>query len=100
MSVLNKKDALKIAKKLDVEIDTSPKAHDLAIIRYRGVEVTSFGVRRGRKDLGHDHVMRSLYVSPREARKLADCSMSKTEWVDKMKEKGFIAEETHDGGGR
>jgi hypothetical protein len=36
--------------------------------------------------------MRSLYVSPREARKLADCSMSKAEWIDRMKEKGIIAE--------
>ncbi len=92
LSILNKKAALKIAKKLGAEIDTSPRAHDLAIVYHRGIEVTSFGVRRGRNDLGHDHVMRSIYLSPREARKLADCSMSKDEWIAKMREKAVIVD--------
>lgn len=68
MSILNKQDAMKIAKKLEAEIDTSPRAHDIAVIFEDGVEVVSFGLRRGKKDLGHDHIMRR----PRGAHRAGD----------------------------
>ena len=90
MSMLNKEDARRIAKKLEAEVDKSAKAHDIAVIYFEGVEVVSFGIRRGRKDLGHDHIMRSLFVTPREARKLADCTLSRKDWIEKMKTKGLI----------
>ena len=90
MSMLNKEDARKIAKKLEARIDTGARAHDIAVVYHEGVEVVSFGMRRGRKDLGHDHLMRSLFVTPREARKLADCTLAREDWIDKMKAKGLI----------
>lgn len=91
MSILDKADAKKIAKKLRAEIDTTPRAHDVAVVYEDGMEVASFGLRRGsRKSLGHDHLIRSLFVSPREARRLVDCSMSRDDWIARLRGKGLM----------
>ena len=52
--------------------------------------VAKFGIRRGRKDLGHDHIMADLYLSPREARRLASCELSLNGWIERMIEKGHL----------
>ena len=49
MSILNKQDAMKIARKLHAEIDTSTRAHDIAVIYEAGIELVSFGLRRGKR---------------------------------------------------
>ena len=96
MSILNKDSAKKIAKKLGAEIDKSASAHDIAVIYEGGVEIASFGIRRGRRDLGHDHIPSDIHVRPRQARDLAQCPMSRDEWVQLMMELGLIEKPARD----
>jgi len=92
MAVITKELALKIAKKLKANIKRrSNKAHDIAEIYHEGNLVTQFGIRRGsNKNLGHDHIPRDLHIQPREARLLAECPLSRDDWLDIMTDKGKI----------
>ncbi len=92
MAILNQESAFTIARKLEAEIITRRKAHDLALIYHEGVVVAKFGIRRGRKDLGHDHIMGDIFLSPRGARRLASCEMSRDEWIELLIEKGYLHE--------
>jgi hypothetical protein len=88
--MLNKSDAEKIAKKLGAETHAGA-AHDAAVIRYEGKIITRFGIRRGsRKDQGHGHIPRSIYLSMHDTRSLADCTFSYDDWIQCMKDKGVI----------
>ena len=93
MPILTKEHALKIAKKLKADIDERKnRPHDLARIYYGEKLVTSFGIRRGsKKNLGHDHIPSQIYASPRNTRLLADCPLSREDWVKSLKEKGWIS---------
>ncbi|MCP4659367.1 MAG: hypothetical protein GY856_28485 [bacterium] len=79
MAILNQEDAYAIARKLRAEIVTRRKAHDLALVYHEDVVVAKFGIRRGRKDLGHDHIMADIFLSPHDASRLAGCSMTRNE---------------------
>jgi len=91
MAILNGENARAIARKLKAEIVTRKKAHDLAIVYHDGLVIAKFGIRRGRKDLGHDHIMGDVYLSPNGARRLAECPMSREDWIELMSEKGHVA---------
>ena len=93
MAVLNREAALAIAGKLKAEIVTRKKAHDLALIFHRGRVVAKFGIRRGRKDLGHDHIMSDIFLSARDARLLASCEISQEDWIVRMTEKGHLPDD-------
>jgi len=67
------------------------RAHDLYGVYEGDVLITSFGVRRGSsKDAGHDHIPKDLLISPKDARDLAQCPMSRDEYIKKLKQKGKI----------
>lgn len=83
---LTKDDAKAIAKKLKAEIDTSGAAHDLAQVWYNDKLIASFGIRRGRRNLGHDHIRHSLFISQRKAWELAKCPMSYEDWLERLEE--------------
>ena len=89
--MLTKQHAQKIVEKLNAKIHTGKKAHDLAVVYYEGKRVASFGVRRGSsKDLGHDHIPHDLHVSPHNCMNLAQCPMSREDWIKMMAAKGKI----------
>ena len=88
--MLNQQDAHAVARKLEAEIITRRKAHDLALVYHQGLVVAKFGIRRGRKDLGHDHIMADIHLSPREAKQLASCIISRDGWIERMIEKGHL----------
>ncbi|HLG14539.1 MAG TPA: hypothetical protein VJH03_08570 [Blastocatellia bacterium] len=91
--MLTKKHAEDIAKKLHAEI-RHKKAHDLAVVEYNGQRVLQFGIRRGsRNDSGHDHLPNNLHLHPRDALLLAQCPLSREEWLRRMKEKGLITDD-------
>ena len=92
MARIDKSLAVGIARKLKARINSrSGKAHDLALVYHKDKLVASFGIRRGSKrSLGHDHVPGQIHVTPREARLLGQCPMSREEWIGKLREKGFI----------
>ena len=87
---LDKEDAEKIRKKLKAKIDTSTGAHDLAVVYVKGEPVASFGIRRGRKGLGHMHIPGDLQIRPRDAKRLATCPMKREDWIRRMVEAGLI----------
>ncbi len=89
--MLTKEHAKKIAAKLGAEIDTKGKAHDIASILHAGKVIAWFGIRRGsKKNSGHDHIPRDLFFSPNKCLGLANCPVSRDEWLERMKELGKL----------
>ncbi|MBI3852396.1 MAG: hypothetical protein HY298_19240 [Verrucomicrobia bacterium] len=89
--IITKESALKIAKKLEAEIETGGKAHDMAYVYHEGKMIANFGIRRGsQKDKGHDHIPRDLHVGPHDARMLAQCPLTRAGWLDILGEKGLL----------
>ena len=90
---MNKDHAEKIARKLNAEIVTNKGPHDLAIIRHDdGHILVTFGIRRGsRKSLGHDHIPKDLHFSPHKCLGLAQCPVSREDWLGRLREIGLLA---------
>jgi hypothetical protein len=90
---VTKEIAEKIAAKLGAVCNSKKnRPHDLYHVYHNGSLVTSFGIRRSsRKDQGHGHIPRALYVTPHQAQQLGQCSMSKDEWIKAMIEKKIIS---------
>ena len=91
--MITKEHAQRIAKKLKATIRTRRGPHDIAVIEHNNKHVLQFGIRRGsRKDQGHDHIPGDIHLSPHESLLLAQCPLSREDWIQKMKQKGVIAE--------
>lgn len=91
MRIITKELALKIAKKLEATLEKTRGPHDIWVVRHNGKMVASFGIRRGsNKQSGHDYIPGEIYVGPHEALLLAQCPMSRQQWVDRLTEKGLI----------
>lgn len=89
MPRIDKEHARKIVKKLGADVQTGRKAHDLARVSVDGVLVATFGIRRGSsKSLGHGHIAHDLFLSPHDAIRLANCPLSREEWVQRMRAAG------------
>lgn len=91
MSILNKEDAEKIAKKLKAQKERQTQAHDLWCI-YHGTDlVASIGIRRGsNRDAGHGHVPNQIHETPHNAKRLADCTRTRQDWLGNMADKGKL----------
>jgi hypothetical protein len=87
--VIDQRDALAIAKKLQAVIKLG-RAHDIAAIWIDGIYVCQFGIRRGSGSMPHDYIARQLHVSHRDAAELARCTMSRDQYVTKVREKGLL----------
>ena len=91
MKTITKEHARKIAKKLGAIIDTTPKAHDIVTIFHKGVRIASFGIRRGsKKNAGHGHIPVELSLSRHDTLRLANCTLSKDEWIQMLIDEGHI----------
>ena len=89
--MLTKDHAKQIARKLEAEIKSGKKAHDLASIYHDGKLIAWFGIRRGsRRDSGHDHIPKSLSFSADKCLGLARCPVSKDDWLSHMKKIGRL----------
>jgi hypothetical protein len=94
MARLDREHAEKIVKKLGAEVSTGRKAHDLARVVHGGRVVATFGIRRGsKKSLGHGHIANDLHLGNHDAVQLANCPLSKEEWIRRMIEAGWIQED-------
>jgi hypothetical protein len=88
--MLTKDHATAIARKLRA-VMISGRKHDIATIKYDGLTVAQFGIRRGsRRDQSHDYIPSQIHVTRQQATLLAQCPMSFEQWVAIMKEKGRI----------
>ena len=80
-----------IVRKLGATLQTRRSAHDLAVVYHDGIRIVAFGLRRGsRKDIGHGHLPGSLHVTPRECLLLAQCPMTRDQWIEKLREKKIV----------
>jgi hypothetical protein len=80
--------------KLEAEVRTKKEAHDLVIVYYRGTRIANFGIRRNSKrDKGHGHIPRALFISPRQCRLLAICDLSVQEWWGILRSKGLLPDD-------
>lgn len=88
---LNKRDALKIAKKLLAIKVPKRSAHDLYEVYEGDVLITQFGVSRtSRPDAGHGHIASLIHVGPHDAKLLASCPMTRAAWIERLREKGLV----------
>lgn len=92
MGGLTKQHAEAIAKKLGaIRLRKKGRPHELHQVFEAGRLIAHFGFRHGsKKDAGHGHLPTSLYLTPRETRLLADCPLSRGEWLENMKKKGLL----------
>jgi hypothetical protein len=96
-NVITKEHAEAIARKLGAKTVSGKmksggsREHEAAVIYYDGVEIASFGIRRGsNKEAPHGHLTEDLHVSPNECRQLADCPMSFDQWLEVMRKKNLL----------
>jgi len=90
MSKITTSDALQIEKKLKATIITNRKAHDRACIFHNGYMIASFGIRRGSGDHGHGHVPSGIRLGPHDTKRLAECTISREEWIKRLNDEGLI----------
>ncbi|HEV2803359.1 MAG TPA: hypothetical protein VGW57_00375 [Chthoniobacterales bacterium] len=91
--IITKQHARDIADKLKAVLQTSKKQrpHDLYTVYEDGILVATFGIRRGsNNEAGHDHLPKQLFVGPRDAKDLAQCPMSREQYIRKLRQKGRI----------
>src|SRR4051812_26326529 len=93
--MITREQAEKIVKKLKaVDESTKNSPHDTYVVYHNGVEVASFGIRRGsRKDQSHGHIPDDLHVRPRQCLDLARCPLSRDGWLDLLRERGLLPPE-------
>jgi hypothetical protein len=91
--IVTKHHALNIASKLKAKLIVGKKQrpHDLYAVYENDVLVTNFSIRRGsNKEAGHDHIPGQLFLGPKAARDLAQCPMSREEWIKEVRRMGKI----------
>ena len=90
--VITKELALKIVRKLKGSlIKAKSKAHDLYEVEHAGLVVAFISIRRGSgKDLGHDYISKDLHISTGNARRLAQCPLSRDGYIVLLREQGLV----------
>jgi hypothetical protein len=91
--IVTKQHALHIASKLKAKLVVGKKQrpHDLYAVYENDVLVANFNIRRGsNKEAGHDHISGQLFLGPKVARDLAQCPMSRDDWITEIRRMGKI----------
>lgn len=84
---VTKQHAKKIVSKLGAEVVKGTKAHDRAIVYHNGIVVATFGIRRGSNaNSGHGHIPNDLQINQHDTLRLANCPMSREEWIRRVVE--------------
>lgn len=89
---ITKEMALKIVKKLKAKnISRKSSAHDEYGLEHDGRIVVVLGIRRGsEKDKGHDHLLNDLFLNAHHAKNLANCPLSREEYLRILQERGVV----------
>jgi hypothetical protein len=96
-SPIQKREAVFIANKLGATVERDGK-HQLATFEVDGIVILTFGIRHG-KTGGHGHLCGSsgnLRLSEHKVVKLANCTMSKAEYIQHLKDIGEIPSRPED----
>ncbi len=78
-----------IAKKLKC-VMRDGRAHRHADVFESGKLVATFGIRRASKEVGHGHIPRELHITQKQCRELHDCSLSREQYVELLREKNLL----------
>lgn len=72
-------------------METNKRApHDTAKVFCGDHFVTSFGIRRGKPGLGHDHIPGRLFVGMHQCKQLVECPLSREGYFEILRAKGMI----------
>jgi hypothetical protein len=84
--------AQKIVDKLKAVKESSKNsAHELFVVYENEFAIALFGIRRGsKKNLGHDHIPGEIHVNAFKAKQLAQCPMSREQWIEELRKAGFL----------
>ena len=94
-NIITREHAEKIVKKLKA-VDESRKnsPHDTYVVYHNGVEIASFGIRRGsKKENSHGHIADELHIRPNQCLNLARCPLSRDGWIEVLRERGLVPPE-------
>lgn len=90
--IITKELALRIVSKLKAtRIRTRNSAHDEYAVEHDGLLIAILSIRRGSdKDLGHDYIPRELFLSSGQAKRLAQCPLSREGYLAILREKNLL----------
>lgn len=88
-TILNKTHAEKIAKKLDAVYEEG-RDHTLAKFYEGGKQIAQFGIRRGKKSLGHDFIPKQIYFPMAKCLRLAQCTLNRPDWIQALRDRGLL----------
>lgn len=92
------KHANAIAKKLGCSFKEGAK-HTLAqLFDEQGKLLASFGIRRGSGEQGHGYIPKELQLTQKKAKELHDCTLSKEEYFQILREKNPEPEKESESG--
>ena len=89
MSLFTQTEAEAIAKKLKADIEKGRK-HEQALIRYQNQIIARYGIRRGSRSLGHDHIPRQIFLNTRQTLELARCPLSTEQYFEILRAAGKL----------
>ena len=93
MSMLNKSHAETIAQKLEATYKEGSD-HTLAILYVNGIRIGQFGIRRGKKGLGHDYIPKQIFFPAGQCLKLAQCTLNRPDWIKALQTQNIIPSAT------
>lgn len=87
---ITKDDAERIKRKLN-GIESPGGRHRQVSVYYNDNLVARFGIRHGsRRDAGHGHIPKQLYLSVNDTKSLANCHISSDEYFEILQEKSQL----------
>ncbi|MDE3136766.1 MAG: hypothetical protein KGL59_09340 [Acidobacteriota bacterium] len=89
MAQFTRRHADAVAKKLGCRL-VERKKHCFAQMYHGEKMVLMFGIRRGSREEGHDHLPRELHLTSKQCPELHDCSLSTEQFLTVLKEKGLL----------
>ena len=89
MKHFTKEHAQTIAKKLACSL-REDRAHTTAEVFEGETLVARFGIRRGSRELGHDHLPSELHLRRMECKALYDCTLDRFGYIRLMRERGEL----------
>lgn len=88
-------DAQAIAEKLGC-VPREGKAHKYHDLIIDDRLIASIGERRASKEKGHGHIARQLHLTQKECRSLSDCPLSREDYLELLRERGFLPHSGHE----
>jgi len=87
--MLTAADGVAIARKLNAT-SSEGKRHTRVIVELEGRIVGKYGIQRSTREKSHDYIARQIHLTGRQARDLANCPMSREEYITSLRERGLL----------